>query len=95
VVSCYKKRKDCLEEMSTPKPTQHAGIVSVTCNKEYIFLVKQGTKGVIQDVEAFKWPVENMKLKFAKGELSEIHGILYDHLNKLCNSVPEPSESDE
>lgn len=81
--------------MNGPKPTQHAGIVSVTCNKEYIFLVKQGMKGVIKDVEAFKWPVENMKLKFAKGELDEIHAILYDHLNRLCNSVPETLESDE
>ena len=81
--------------MNGPRPTQHAGIVSVTCNKEYIFLVKQGMKGAIQDVEAFKWPVENMKLKYAKGELSEIHGILYDHLNKLCNSIPETLESDE
>ena len=94
MVSCHNERKNRVDEMK-PKQTQHAGIVSVTCNKEYIFLVRQGMKGVVEDVEAFKWPVENMKLKFAKGELSEIHSILYDHLNRLCNSVTTPSEKDQ
>lgn len=69
------------------KQKKSAGTVSISADNEHIFLVKLDSNNTIVDFDAFRWPVESMKFKQAKAEIDEIHGMIFDNLNTLCNST--------
>ncbi len=69
------------------KSKKNAGTISISADSQHIYLVKLDSRNTIIDFDAFRWPVESMKFKQAKAEINEIHGMLYDNLNTLCNST--------
>ena len=71
----------------TGKRKKNAGTVSISADNQHIFLVKLDSNNTIVDFDAFRWPVESMKFKQAKAEIDEIHGMIFDNLNTLCNST--------
>ena len=69
------------------KKKKSPGIISITADSEHIYLTRFDSNNSMVDFDAFRWPVEFMKFKQAKAEIDEIHGMLYDNLNTLCNST--------
>ena len=69
------------------KRKKNAGTISISADSQHIYLVKLDSNNTITEFDAFRWPVEFMKFKQAKAEINEIHGMLYDNLNTLCNST--------
>ena len=69
------------------KRKKNAGTVSISADNQHIFLVKLDSNSNITDFDAFRWPVESIRFKQAKAEIDEIHGMIFDNLNSLCNST--------
>lgn len=63
----------------------HQGIVSLVAGTEYVVLALHDENGKFIDVEAFRWPVKRLKPDHVKDELKDVHSILFDYLNGLCN----------
>lgn len=85
------------EGHSGKRPTKargidHDGMVTVVGDAEYIYLTFHDKEGQPLDVEAFRWPIKAMKPSHVVDELQDIHSILYDYLNGICNPPGFDSE---
>tara|TARA_B100000073_G_scaffold81024_1_gene61655 strand:- start:48 stop:284 length:237 start_codon:yes stop_codon:yes gene_type:complete len=75
--------------MKKVKGFKSFGAVAVAANSEYIAISKHDAKGELKDFDVFRWPVKKLKRAAVEDELADVHSLLYDHLNELCNPAFE------